>query len=74
MLFLSDSERTWIRANQIGFVFQTFDLLLELNVVEKICLPFFYNRFDPTLQKELVDRAAEKVWLTHRRNHRPVGQ
>ena len=72
MLFLSDSERSWIRANQIGFVFQTFDLLSELNVVENIRLPFFYNRFDPTLQKELVDQAIEKVGLTHRRNHRPV--
>lgn len=72
MLSLSDTERSWIRAHWLGFVFQTFDLLPELNVVENVSLPFLYNKVAPEQNVAQVEKAIEKVGLTHRRAHRPL--
>ncbi len=71
MLSLSDTERSWVRAHWIGFVFQTFDLLPELDVVENISLPFLYNKINPKQRDEQVKEAIDKVGLTHRKKHRP---
>lgn len=71
MLSMSDAERSWIRCHWLGFVFQTFDLLPELDVVENISLPFLYNKVDPRQRILKVHRAIEKVGLTHRQAHRP---
>jgi len=72
MLSLSDTERSWIRAHWLGFVFQTFDLLPELNVVENISLPFLYNTSDSVQRTIQVKKAIERVGLTHRQAHRPL--
>lgn len=72
MLTLSDHDRSWVRAHWLGFVFQTFDLLPELNVVENISLPFLYNKTDSELKEHQVMEAVEKVGLDHRRAHRPT--
>jgi len=71
MLSMSDLERSWIRAHWIGFVFQTFDLLPELNVVENISLPFLYNKTAPDLKNHQIKNAMERVGLMHRQMHRP---
>lgn len=71
MLSLSDGERSWIRAHWIGFVFQTFDLLPQLNVEENISLPFLYNKTTPELKNSQVRNAMDRVGLTHRQLHRP---
>lgn len=72
MLVLSDRERSWIRAHWIGFVFQTFDLLPEVNVVENVKLPFLYNSFDDQTRDRMVSDAIEKVGLSLRKQHRPA--
>ncbi len=72
MLALSDQDRSWIRAHWLGFVFQTFDLLSELDVVENISLPFLYNKTDSEQRDRQVMEAVEKVGLAHRRAHRPT--
>jgi len=72
MLTLSDTERSWIRAHWLGFVFQTFNLLPELTVVENVNLPFSYNSIDPEQRDLQVENAIEKVGLTHRKTHRPL--
>ncbi len=72
MLALSDADRSWIRAHWIGFVFQTFDLLPELDVVENIRLPFTYNQTDFELTEIQISRAIEQVGLDHRQTHRPL--
>ena len=72
MLTLSDQDRSWVRAHWLGFVFQTFDLLPELDVVENISLPFLYNKTDAELKDHQVMEAVEKVGLAHRRAHRPM--
>lgn len=71
MLALNDAERSWVRAHWIGFVFQTFHLLPELNVVGNIGLPFLYNRVDAKTMEERIADAIKKVGLDHRKNHRP---
>jgi len=72
MLGLSDKELSWVRAHWLGFVFQTFDLLPELNVVDNISLPFLYNLIKPEQKHYLVNEAVEKVGLAHRKEHRPM--
>ena len=72
MLNLSDAERSWIRAHWLGFVFQTFDLLPELDVVENVGLPFLYNKVPQEQRVVQVGKAIERVGLTHRQTHRPL--
>lgn len=71
MLDMGDTERSWVRAHWIGFVFQTFHLLPELNVVENVGLPFLYNHVDARTMQERIADAINRVGLTHRKNHRP---
>jgi len=67
---MSDTELSEIRCNQIGFVFQSFNLLPELSVLENIQVPLFYQG---ATQRESYDRSshlAEMVGLGHRKQHR----
>jgi ABC-type lipoprotein export system ATPase subunit len=72
MLTLDDAELSWVRANWIGFVFQTFNLLPELNVVGNVSLPFLYKKLDTNTKDEKVANAIERVGLAHRKKHRPA--
>jgi ABC-type lipoprotein export system ATPase subunit len=71
MLALSDNELSWIRAHWIGFVFQTFDLLSDLDVLDNVSLPFLYNPLDRNDVQRKVNEAVERVGLGHRKKHRP---
>jgi putative ABC transport system ATP-binding protein len=72
MLALSDNELSWLRAHWIGFVFQTFDLLSDLDVLGNVSLPFLYNRLDRKDVEQRVNEAVERVGLGHRKRHRPA--
>jgi putative ABC transport system ATP-binding protein len=65
---LSERERTQLRREQIGFVFQHFGLIPTLSVRENIALPALFAR---RRVQQRVDELLEKVHLTHRRDHRP---
>lgn len=65
---LSDRERTRLRRESIGFVFQHFGLIPTLTVAENIALPAFFAR-RPAARR--VTDLLEKVGLGHRRDHRP---
>ena len=68
----SDRELSDIRANHIGFVFQTLNLLPQLNLFENVELPFLYSSLDALKVKERVIRAVKQVGLIDRLNHRPA--
>jgi len=65
---LTEQQRTRLRRDQIGFVFQHFGLLPTLSVAENIALPAFFagRRVD-----DRVNELLAKVGLQHRRDHRP---
>lgn len=65
---LTERERTRVRREQIGFVFQHFSLLPTLSVAENIALPGLFAR-RPAGQR--IDELLKKVGLEHRRTHRP---
>lgn len=70
---LSDSELSLLRASQIGFVFQSFNLIPQLNVFENVEVPFLYQSI-PLSEKEIRQRilqAIERVKLQHRLYHLP---
>ena len=68
----SDRELSSFRANHIGFVFQTFNLLPQLTVCENVELPFLYASNQNGETEGRVTRAIEQVGLLHRINHRPA--
>ena len=71
MLALDDRERSWVRANWIGFVFQTFNLLDEYDVWQNVSLPFLYRDIRDKEKKLLVEQAITNVSMIHRIRHRP---
>ena len=72
MLALDDSGQSRARANWIGFIFQTFHLLPELNVVGNVSLPFLYKSLDRETRDRRIDEAIERVGLSHRKKHKPA--
>jgi putative ABC transport system ATP-binding protein len=68
---LSERKRAAIRKESIGFVFQNFNLIDELNVFENIELPLIYSGIRPAARRERVVRLLEKMNMMHRRFHYP---
>jgi putative ABC transport system ATP-binding protein len=67
----SERKRSVIRKRNIGFVFQSFNLIDELTVYENIELPLLYNKMPSQERKQRVEAALEKMDITARRNHFP---
>lgn len=67
---LSAAKRAWYRANHLGFVFQTFNLLPRLSVLENVRLPLDYARKDRKSDARAKD-ALDRVGMSHRVGHRP---
>ncbi len=65
------SERARIRNREIGFIFQSFNLIGDLNVYENVELPLTYRGMSGTERKERVQRALERVGMSHRTKHYP---
>jgi putative ABC transport system ATP-binding protein len=69
---LNFAERSRIRNQEIGFIFQSFNLIGDLTVFENVELPLTYRANMPAAQrKELVMRALERVGMAHRVRHYP---
>ena len=68
---LDDDSLSEIRSKYIGFIFQQFNLIPQLNVIENISLPLFYQGFDEKEMKEKSIKLAELVGLGDRLYHRP---
>ena len=67
----TERQRANLRKNNIGFVFQSFNLIDELTVYENIELPLLYLGTSSTDRKKLVNDAMERMQIMHRRNHFP---
>lgn len=68
---LSENDRTTIRKGVIGFVFQSFNLIDELNVYENIELPLLYMGIPAKERKQRVEQVMDRMAITHRRGHFP---
>ena len=68
---LSAKARAQARNRQIGFIFQSFNLLGDLSVAENVALPLTYRGMGAAERKQAVDRALERVGMSHRARHFP---
>lgn len=65
------SKRAWYRANRIGFIFQAFNLLPRLSVLENVMLPLTYSRVSRKEAEQRAREALSRVALDHRVTHIP---
>jgi putative ABC transport system ATP-binding protein len=68
---LKEREKSKIRKQNIGFVFQNFNLIDELSVYDNIELPLIYNDVSATVRKQKVEKIAERLGISHRLKHYP---
>ena len=68
---MTEAERTNVRKGVIGFVFQSFNLIDELNVYENIELPLLYMGVPAAERKRRVEEAMERMAIAHRVKHFP---
>ena len=69
---LSESDRIKLRKGALGFVFQSFNLIDELNVTENIELPLLYMNVPSKDRKEAVKAVIDRVAMGHRAKHFPA--
>ena len=68
---LKEKERTRLRKGQLGFVFQSFNLIDELNVAENVALPLTYLGVKASERKERVKQMLHRMNISHRAQHFP---
>lgn len=68
---LKEKDRTLTRKGNIGFVFQSFNLIDELNVFENVELPLIYLKIPSKKRKEMVDNILKRMSISHRATHFP---
>ena len=68
---LSDNELSEVRNNEIGFIFQGFNLIPNLTAVENVELPLIYRKVDKSTRRRWAEEALEKVGLKERMKHKP---
>jgi putative ABC transport system ATP-binding protein len=68
---LKASERARVRNREIGFIFQSFNLIGDLTVFENVELPLTYRGMRPPERRQRVKEALERVGMAHRAKHVP---
>ncbi len=68
----SEKQRAKLRKSNIGFVFQNFNLIDELNVFENVELPLIYLGISSKERKIMVNEALERMQIAHRAKHFPL--
>lgn len=68
---MKESERAKVRKGQIGFVFQSFNLIDELTVEENVELPLTYLGIPKKQRKEMVEEVLRRMVISHRAHHFP---
>jgi len=69
---LSDNELSDVRNNEIGFIFQGFNLIQNLTAIENVELPLIYRRVEKRERRRLAVEALKKVGLEQRMKHKPA--
>ena len=69
---LPDDELSEIRSRRIGFIFQNFNLIQQLTVLENLEVPMFYLGIPPEVRRKRATELADRVGLTDRLDHRPM--
>lgn len=68
---LDENELAEIRSKEIGFIFQSFQLLSRLTAVQNVELPMIYSGVSPVKRKEIARKMLDRVGLSERLNHYP---
>lgn len=68
---LAAAERARIRNREIGFIFQSFNLIGDLTVQENVELPLTYRKLPASERKQRVEASLERVGMAHRMRHYP---
>lgn len=68
---LKEKDRTQFRKGNIGFVFQSFNLIDELSVFENVELPLIYLKIKSAQRKEMVNAILKRMAISHRAGHFP---
>jgi putative ABC transport system ATP-binding protein len=68
---LKEQEKSKIRKQNIGFIFQNFNLIDELSVFDNIELPLIYNNVPSSERRKKVEAIAERLGISHRLKHYP---
>ena len=69
---MQEDERTELRKGKLGFVFQSFNLIDELTVLENIELPLLYMNVPKKERRQKVNEVVERVAMSHRAGHFPA--
>ena len=69
---LTDRELSHIRNRQIGFIFQQYNLIQSLNVLENVELPLIYQGIGPDKRREMAEEALAAVDMIDRAKHKPT--
>jgi putative ABC transport system ATP-binding protein len=69
---LNDDERSVYRNEKIGFIFQSFNLIPDLNLFENVDVPLRYRRLPKSDRKQRIESALETVGLASRMQHLPA--
>ena len=69
---LNDKERSKVRNEKIGFIFQSFNLIPELDIFDNVDVPLRYRGFNTSERKRRIEKCLEMVGLTSRMKHHPA--
>jgi putative ABC transport system ATP-binding protein len=69
---LTAPERATIRNREVGFIFQSFNLIGDLTVFQNVELPLVYRRMKSAERRERTERALDRVGMLHRARHLPA--
>lgn len=69
---MNDRQLSWIRASRIGFIFQSYNLIAQLTVVENIEVPLYYQGQVSSKSRQRCREIADMVGLGDRLRHRPA--
>ncbi len=68
---LNDDELSSVRGARLGFIFQSYNLIQQLTVVENIEIPLYYQGWPEDKSRALAERLAARVGLSERLDHKP---